>query len=654
MTAPAIKINGGAAGVKAACSAASAVTATLDSISGVRTVTWSIASTDETTAVANYTLVQSGSVGQNVATTSLAAGTAAILKVIINGGQDLQTGLADAAGTTATAKFYVATTGGLEVGAAGEKLESDATYGSTGIINAAVRSVAGSVVSAVTATRPIVSSGGTTPDLSWLPNANVAMATFGFTGCSSVANAGGALALSAGTGAASLTGSTTATVAASGGALLLTGSTTANVTATAGALTCTSGTSTTVDAGNGVVAWQKATVTARTDTFEPTGATTHAYVAGITSIAETWAVDASAAGGAWTREGQQGFAGQIGGSLGFLTGAGGVPGTQLGGTFYVDLRTPVTQATAKFELRGNVTPFFSAYLNANYCRIDNIGGLATTGVWINSTAALVLEAGSVASLFSLAGEVRMQPSTGATNFYKSSTLGAIFTHAADAAQSLAMQVRSGTGANDGSAFTFSAQAGQAQSGVNDNNDGASADFRSGAAGTGGSGAAGVDGTYYLRTGSTARVTLTGAGAHTHSLAAASGWRREYGTAATRYVDYTSATFTSDTGAGYETALSYTLPDNCVAVVIFWATGIDTTSGDAAAYGKRRTVKRFAAGAAATVGSERDIGADDEDDATWAVRTAVTGNTVYIEVEGDGTNAVKWGIDAEVHVTLTTA
>lgn len=158
----------------------------------------------------------------------------------------------------------------------------------------------------------------------------------------------------------------------------------------------------------------------------------------------------------------------------------------------------------------------------------------------------------------------------------------------------------------------------------------------------------------LRTNSTNRLIIDASGNQTYTMPAASKVRREYGTAATRYIDYVSAVFTSDTSLGYETALSYTLPDNCAAVAIFWLTAIDTVTGDVAGYGKRRVVKRWAGGAAATVGSERDLGADDEDDVSWLVRTNVTGNTVYVEVDGDGSNPVKWGIDLEIHITLTTA
>lgn len=141
MAAPSIRVNGGTAGVKASVSASAAVTATLDSTDGVRQVTWSVLATDETSAAASYTLVQSGSVGQNVAFTSLGAGTAMLLKAVINAGVDPQTGQSNATTTSGTVKVYVPTAAGFEVGCAGERYESDSTFGATGIVNAGVRAV---------------------------------------------------------------------------------------------------------------------------------------------------------------------------------------------------------------------------------------------------------------------------------------------------------------------------------------------------------------------------------------------------------------------------------------------------------------------------------------------------------------------------------
>lgn len=105
----------------------------------------------------------------------------------------------------------------------------------------------GGFVSAAAATRPIKVSGSTgAVTWSWEPNATVNNQGFGFSACPSIANAAGALALSAGAGGASLTGSTTASVTASGGALSLSGSTTASLSAGGGALTLGGSTATKV------------------------------------------------------------------------------------------------------------------------------------------------------------------------------------------------------------------------------------------------------------------------------------------------------------------------------------------------------------------------------------------------------------------------
>jgi hypothetical protein len=139
LASPNFKINGNAVGVPASVGASSTVTATLDSTDGVRQVEWSIASTDETTAIGDYTLVTSGSIGQTVTTTSLTAGTAARLRCRINGGVNLSTGLNDPNGTNAYGKFYVATAAGYAVGCVGETTEQDATSGWTSIVNPIIR-----------------------------------------------------------------------------------------------------------------------------------------------------------------------------------------------------------------------------------------------------------------------------------------------------------------------------------------------------------------------------------------------------------------------------------------------------------------------------------------------------------------------------------
>lgn len=137
MARPQIVANGGSPGVKASVSAASTVTLTLDSIVGVRSVQWIVLSTDESSSVGDYTLAQSGSLGQTATFTSLTAGTAVLVKVIVNSG--LVRGVTNLDETSNTIKVFVPTAEGLEVGAAGETYESDSTFGTTGILNAPIR-----------------------------------------------------------------------------------------------------------------------------------------------------------------------------------------------------------------------------------------------------------------------------------------------------------------------------------------------------------------------------------------------------------------------------------------------------------------------------------------------------------------------------------
>lgn len=151
---------------KLSTTAAASVVATLDSLSGVTSVAWSIVGVDELSTAGSYTLTPSGTLGSVCTTTAPVAGRAAILKCTINGGLDPQTG-EPSDSMSATAKFWVPATGtGLEVGCVGEGYESSSTYGWTGIINAAVRNVAAGGVTSVAGSAPIVSSGGATPTIS--------------------------------------------------------------------------------------------------------------------------------------------------------------------------------------------------------------------------------------------------------------------------------------------------------------------------------------------------------------------------------------------------------------------------------------------------------------------------------------------------------
>jgi hypothetical protein len=142
MPSPAFSINGNPIGAKASVAAGGAVSASLDSTVGVRTASWELIRTDDTSTPAGYTLLVSGPVNENCSTTALGVGTSAALQVTINSGLDEQTGLPSEE-TKYVVKFYVPTTGGLEVLNAGEleddNRESSAVFGAVEPLNASIR-----------------------------------------------------------------------------------------------------------------------------------------------------------------------------------------------------------------------------------------------------------------------------------------------------------------------------------------------------------------------------------------------------------------------------------------------------------------------------------------------------------------------------------
>lgn len=147
------------------------VVATLTSLTGVSSVSWSIVGTDETSGT--YTIAASGTLGSVATITAGAAGTAAILRCTINGGIN-GLGQLDTSYST-TRKWWVPATGtGLEVACVGENAESSAAFGWTGIVNSAVRNVASGGVSTVTASAPITSSGGASPNIAITAASSVA------------------------------------------------------------------------------------------------------------------------------------------------------------------------------------------------------------------------------------------------------------------------------------------------------------------------------------------------------------------------------------------------------------------------------------------------------------------------------------------------
>jgi hypothetical protein len=142
MASPIFTINATTPPTSVVAAAPGGVVATLVSTVGVTSVEWVIIRTDDTSLTTDYTLVQSGSVGETVTTTPLADGTSAALKCTVNGGIDAATGLPSTA-TSVVGKFYVPTATGYMVLNAGEftdgNNESSSTFGAVLPVNSSIR-----------------------------------------------------------------------------------------------------------------------------------------------------------------------------------------------------------------------------------------------------------------------------------------------------------------------------------------------------------------------------------------------------------------------------------------------------------------------------------------------------------------------------------
>lgn len=142
---PAIRLstNGltwGAPGAKLQVSPGGTVYAKLDSIANVNEVAWEVASTDGTSDPSAFAIAPSTGaiVGDKVQLIGDVAGTAGLLRATINAGVGPD-GNVQLELTTATVKWWVPAANGLEVGCAGEGFESDPAYGTTKVVNAAIR-----------------------------------------------------------------------------------------------------------------------------------------------------------------------------------------------------------------------------------------------------------------------------------------------------------------------------------------------------------------------------------------------------------------------------------------------------------------------------------------------------------------------------------
>jgi hypothetical protein len=206
---------------------ATSFSATLDDISGVTSVAWSIVSTDDSTLPANYTLVTSGIKGSTVTLTSLGLGTAALLSCTINGGIDPQTEAVSTA-MTATALFEVLLTNTGTVGVVGETTQRDGVFGSLVFLNGLARLVstaASSTVASITAGTGIAVTGTVTvPIVSATASSGAAAGTMSAADYTKLSGVGaGATVASIGAGTSTTVGGTAAipviNVTASSGAV---------------------------------------------------------------------------------------------------------------------------------------------------------------------------------------------------------------------------------------------------------------------------------------------------------------------------------------------------------------------------------------------------------------------------------------------------
>lgn len=144
MASPQFSINGNAVGVKARVSPGGAIVATLDDISGVSAISWTVANVDDESEVGDYAITPSGSIGQIATLAAAGPGTAGELKCRINSGVNLATGNTDLTVTEYSVKWWVPVAGDSgEVFVLGEierenRLGS-ATHGILAALNALVR-----------------------------------------------------------------------------------------------------------------------------------------------------------------------------------------------------------------------------------------------------------------------------------------------------------------------------------------------------------------------------------------------------------------------------------------------------------------------------------------------------------------------------------
>lgn len=109
--------------------------------------------------------------------------------------------------------------------------------------------------------------------------------------------------------------------------------------------------------GDGNVTLEKAGSIYRT--FAPAATSTDTFSTNVTSVSQGWTQATSGTGGAWSIEGQQGFAGSIGGNLKLAVGKGGTPGTNAAGDLIFENGQTVASASGFTRWQANGSDYIT-------------------------------------------------------------------------------------------------------------------------------------------------------------------------------------------------------------------------------------------------------------------------------------------------------
>lgn len=257
------------------------------------------------------------------------------------------------------------------------------------------------------------------------------------------------------------------------------------------------------------VTFSKNGTSTKVDTFDPVGASTQVWAAGVTSVSQSWTQRTSGAGGNWTIAGQQGFAGSIGGKLILQSGYGGTLGTNLAGGIDLDLGQTASGASSVLTLKAGASGTIGTQQVTGAGNYYIASGAVASGMYLD-TGNMYLH-GSLS--------FAIDSNTGLITFYKAAAASLALTVSSNGATTFAPVAGStsmtfkqttavGTGVASSASTTLSAQDAKAvASGTN--NSGGNLILSSGLVGTGGAG--GAAGTVSIKAGATEVIGISGAG-----------------------------------------------------------------------------------------------------------------------------------------------